>query len=126
MRRMAGAAMLIGALGAAAVFSWWSWRGEPGNSFPAGADSSGPDAAAAVDRGPPAAAIVSLFDPLTFLSRAPAESLDLLPGVGPVLATRLVAARTAHGPFRSWEDVDRVRGIGPKTIARLQALSIRP
>jgi competence protein ComEA len=61
-------------------------------------------------------------DPLAFLSRASADSLDLLPGIGPVLATRIVAARREHRPFRSWDDVLEVRGIGPGTIEKWKAL----
>jgi competence protein ComEA len=65
-------------------------------------------------------------DPLAFLSRAPADSLDLLPGIGPVLAARIVAARRAHGSgFTSWDEIDRVKGIGPTMIARWRALSSR-
>jgi hypothetical protein len=63
-------------------------------------------------------------DPLHFLSTAPADSLELLPGVGPVLATRLLDTRRDVGAFQSWDDVDRVRGIGPKTIERLKASAI--
>ena len=59
-------------------------------------------------------------DPLLFLSTAPAESLDLLPGVGPVLASRIMDARRAHGPFTSWDDVLAVKGIGPRTVERWQ------
>jgi len=64
-------------------------------------------------------------DPLAFLSTAPADSLELLPGIGPVLALRLVAARRGRGSFTSWDDVLRVRGIGPRTIERLQAMASR-
>jgi competence protein ComEA len=64
-------------------------------------------------------------DPLVFLSTAPADSLELLPGIGPVLATRLLEARRGRGSFTSWDDVLRVRGIGPKTIERLQSLASR-
>jgi len=64
-------------------------------------------------------------DPLAFLSAAPADSLELLPGIGPVLALRLVAERRGRGSFTSWDDVLRVRGIGPRTIERLQALASR-
>jgi predicted flap endonuclease-1-like 5' DNA nuclease len=119
-----GAAILIGALCGATVLSWWSARtkgGAPVEFVRAPFDST--RAAAA----PPArtAGIEYLPDPLAFLSSAPADSLELLPGVGPVLATRLVAARRERGSFRSWDDVDRVHGIGPKTIERLKALSAR-
>lgn len=40
----------------------------------------------------------------------------LLPGVGEVLAHRIVDDREARGPFRDWNDLRRVRGIGPKTF----------
>ncbi len=61
--------------------------------------------------------------PLAFLSRAPADSLQLLPGIGPVLANRIIDARSGKRLFTSWSDVREVRGIGTKTIARLQALA---
>ncbi|HEX6789958.1 MAG TPA: helix-hairpin-helix domain-containing protein [Candidatus Krumholzibacteria bacterium] len=64
-------------------------------------------------------------DPLAFLSTAPADSLDLVPGVGPVLAARIIEARTARGAFASWDDVLAVKGIGPRTVARWQALHER-
>ncbi len=64
-------------------------------------------------------------DPLRFLSTAPAESLALLPGIGPVLAGRIVGERAARGPFTSWTEVDRVRGVGPVTVRRLEAASRR-
>lgn len=53
-------------------------------------------------------------------NRAPAVELDRLPGVGPVVADRIVAERTANGPFRSAVDLDRVRGIGPATVEGLE------
>ena len=67
-----------------------------------------------------------LNDPLAFLSRAPGDSLQLLPGIGPVLADRIASARVGDRPFTTWSDVLRVRGIGPKTIAKLQSLSSIP
>lgn len=62
-------------------------------------------------------------DPLAFLSRAPADSLDLLPGVGPVLANRIIDARRGRGSFTSWDDVLGVSGIGPRTIDKWKALA---
>ena len=53
------------------------------------------------------------------VNRATAAQLTCLPGVGPALADRLVAERTAHGPFRDIGDLARVPGLGPKRIARL-------
>ena len=43
-----------------------------------------------------------------------------MPGVGPSLAKRLVDARTSQGPFRSAQDLRRVKGVGAKTLARFE------
>ena len=48
-----------------------------------------------------------------------AEHLEFLPGVGPGLARRILADREANGPFASVDDLARVRGLGPDTLARL-------
>ena len=53
------------------------------------------------------------------VNRAPRQELRTLPGVGPVTAERLVQHRSRHGPFASPRDLERVRGIGPKTRTRL-------
>lgn len=61
------------------------------------------------------------------LNRASAADLALLPGVGPSLANELVEARTSQGGFRSWDDVDRVAGVGPAKLEVLKAHgTIRP
>ena len=54
------------------------------------------------------------------LNRATAADLDALPGVGPVLAGRIIAHRERHGPFRDAEELLAVRGIGPRLFARLR------
>jgi len=47
--------------------------------------------------------------------------LAQLPGIGEVLARRIVEERTAGGPFRDLDDLqERVRGIGPATLERLR------
>ena len=56
------------------------------------------------------------------LNRATAGDLDRLPGIGPVLASRIVAQREQHGAFRSPEDLLAVPGIGPALYARLAPL----
>jgi competence protein ComEA len=53
------------------------------------------------------------------LNRATARELDALPGIGPVLAARIIAHRERHGPFGSPEELLAVRGIGPRLLARL-------
>jgi competence protein ComEA len=39
--------------------------------------------------------------------------LETLPGIGPVLAGRIIEYREANGPFGSIEDIQNVPGIGP-------------
>lgn len=56
------------------------------------------------------------------LNRATLSELDALPGIGPVLAGRIVAERSRLGRFRSREDLFAVPGIGPKLYARLAPL----
>jgi competence protein ComEA len=56
------------------------------------------------------------------LNRAGAADLELLPGVGPALAQRIVSHRATHGAFSSVDALSQVRGIGPKTLARLRPL----
>jgi competence protein ComEA len=58
-------------------------------------------------------------DPPVNVNAAPVDELMRLPGVGPVTAQAIVAAR-AEKPFRSVADLDRVRGIGPKTLDKLR------
>jgi competence protein ComEA len=43
-----------------------------------------------------------------------------LRGIGQTLALRIVADRDQNGPFRSVDDLRRVKGIGPKTLARIR------
>jgi competence protein ComEA len=53
------------------------------------------------------------------LNTATVADLDALPGIGPVLAQRIVDHRTAHGPFTSVDQLDDVSGIGPAIFADL-------
>ena len=53
------------------------------------------------------------------LNSATAADLDALPGIGPVLAQRIVDHRTEHGPFTSVDQLDDVSGIGPAIFADL-------
>lgn len=53
------------------------------------------------------------------INTATAEQLEMLTGIGPALAARILAYRADYGPFRQPEDLQNVRGIGPRTIERL-------
>jgi competence protein ComEA len=59
---------------------------------------------------------------LVDLNTAGVAELDALPGIGPVLAQRIVDHRSRQGPFRSVEELDDVPGIGPATAAELAEL----
>lgn len=59
---------------------------------------------------------------LVDLNRATAEELRALPGVGPVMAGRIVAFRRERGGFRKLEELMEVKGVGAKTFARLKPL----
>lgn len=61
---------------------------------------------------------VALVGPVS-MNRASAAEFELLPGVGPVLAERLVEDRARNGPYRSAADLARVRGVGPAMVARM-------
>jgi len=46
--------------------------------------------------------------------------LEALPGIGPVLAKRIIAYRTAHGPFKKIGDLEKVSGIGKKKLNKIK------
>ena len=54
------------------------------------------------------------------LNAADAAALDTLPGVGPVLAQRIIDWRTEHGRFTSVDELGEVSGIGDKLMAQLR------
>lgn len=56
------------------------------------------------------------------VNAADVEELAGLPGIGPSRAAAIVASRGREGPFRRIEDLQRVPGIGPKTVERLRNL----
>ena len=56
------------------------------------------------------------------LNTATESELEALPGIGPVMASRIVAHREANGPFASIDNIQDVTGIGPKTLEALRTL----
>ena len=64
----------------------------------------------------------SSSDPRINLNLATEADLDSLPGVGPVMAGRIIAWRETNQRFHSIEELQEVPGIGPKVFANLKAL----
>ncbi|WP_016698614.1 ComEA family DNA-binding protein, partial [Actinoalloteichus spitiensis] len=56
------------------------------------------------------------------LNSADAAGLRALPGIGPVMADRIVEWRMEHGGFTSVEQLREVDGIGPTRFERLREL----
>ncbi|RMH31269.1 MAG: hypothetical protein D6690_16930 [Nitrospirae bacterium] len=53
------------------------------------------------------------------LNHSTVEELQQLPGIGPVLAARIVRRRMQQGPFERVEDLLAVEGIGQRRLAQL-------
>lgn len=56
------------------------------------------------------------------LNLATEADLDTLPGIGPVLAARIVAYREQSGPFQSVDQLLEVSGVGPAVLGGLEGL----
>lgn len=56
------------------------------------------------------------------LNRASAEDLESLPGIGAVLAQRVIAYRKSAGRFQAVEELREVKGIGSKKFDRIKSL----
>lgn len=54
------------------------------------------------------------------LNSASADELRVLPGIGPNLSERIVADRNGNGPFASIDELQRVYGIGERTIEAIR------
>lgn len=54
------------------------------------------------------------------LNDATADELCLVPGIGPVMARRLIEYRQKNGEFKRFEDLMQVKGIGYKKLDALK------
>ena len=55
------------------------------------------------------------------INTANAAQLDALPGIGPVMAERIIAYRQKNGNFKSIEELRKVPGMGASKFAQLQS-----
>jgi competence protein ComEA len=74
----------------------------------------------------PGGSAPSTGDGLISLNNADATQLQDLPGVGPVLAERIIAHRDSNGPFQEIEDLLDVPGIGEAKLAAMRDLLTVP
>jgi competence protein ComEA len=100
-REQSSVAAVLGALLALLAVVWWR--------------NSGSQGLVDIDRAPP---LVARFQ--VDVNRADWPELIQLPGVGQILAERLIAERDRGGEFRSVDDLSRVRGVGPRTLERIR------
>lgn len=80
----------------------------PGATAPAGTES--PVAVAPQTEGP------------VDINNAPVDELDRLPGIGPVIAGRIVEYRLANGPFQTPEELEVIQGISARMVEELRPL----
>ncbi|GAK56914.1 putative comE operon protein 1 [Candidatus Vecturithrix granuli] len=66
------------------------------------------------------------IDPPIDINAADTRELQFLPGIGTVLAQRIVDYRQQHGKFQNAESLMPIKHIGPKTIQKLQYYLIFP
>jgi competence protein ComEA len=89
---------------------------EHGERIEVGADAAG---RATLSLGQmPASSLLVLGIPAD-LNRVSAADLALIPGVSRSLGERIVAERARRGGYRSLEELDEVKGVGPATLERL-------
>ncbi|QOK24517.1 ComEA family DNA-binding protein [Janibacter indicus] len=93
---------------------------KPGESIAAApAPGAAAPAAGAPAGGAPAGGAAPAAGGPVNLNTADLATLETLPGVGPVLAQRILDWRTEHGRFTAVEELGEVSGIGDKIYAQL-------
>lgn len=53
------------------------------------------------------------------INKAGVREITRLRGIGEKTALRIIEYRQAHGPFRTLDDLNRIKGIGPKKLSAI-------
>lgn len=101
------------------VIVGWTWWNRPQVIEPAVAVAAGTPLLA--QEAVPASCTSGSAQALNLNSATQAE-LEELPGVGPVMAARIVTWRTQHGRFSAVGELREIEGIGEKLFRKLSAL----
>jgi competence ComEA-like helix-hairpin-helix protein len=54
------------------------------------------------------------------INAATSEELQLVPGIGPSTAEKILQMRKSYGPFKSVDDLLAIRGLGPKRLEKMR------
>lgn len=60
------------------------------------------------------------------LNKVTQNELDAVPGIGPVMAGRIIEYRSAHGSFSTYDELGKVSGIGPSKLEKFRPYLIVP
>jgi competence protein ComEA len=54
------------------------------------------------------------------LNTATSSELQQVPGIGPATADKILQARKSYGAFKSVDDLQAIKGIGPKRLEKMR------
>jgi competence protein ComEA len=100
--QQAGLALFV-LVAAVSTAAWWIYHGGPGGRL------------VEVEKAHPQTAVFQVD-----INTADWPELVELPGVGEIIAAAIIESREKLGPFRSHDELLRVRGIGLKTLEKLR------
>ena len=92
----------------------------PGENPPAAVSPLGGSGSAGASGGGSSSSGAAVTGTVVDLNSADVSALDGLPGVGPVLAQRIVDWRTQHGRVSTVDELGEVSGIGDKLLGQLK------
>lgn len=72
--------------------------------------------------GSPSAKSSKSNTPEVDINKAGSDALQILPGIGPALAERIIAYREEQGSFSKVAELDKVKGIGKATLQKIRPM----